>query len=57
MTSISLFESPAETDESTRLVREWVREQGLETALPNAPTITSGTVIAHKNAARLVAAV
>jgi hypothetical protein len=40
MTSISLFESPAEADESTRLVSEWVRAQGLEAALPNAPTIT-----------------
>ena len=57
MTSISLFESLAEADVSTRLVSEWVREQGLEAALPNAPTITSGAVIVHKDAARLAAAV
>jgi hypothetical protein len=35
------LQTTAEADESTRLVREWMREQGLEAALPN-PTITSG---------------
>jgi hypothetical protein len=57
ITSVSLFETAAQADESTPLVSEWVREQGLEAALPNAPTITSGPVIAYKNAARLLAAV
>ena len=57
ITSISLFDNPAEAEESTRLVSEWVREQELGAALPNAPTITSGRIIASKNAAPLVAAV
>ena len=35
-------------DESTRLASSWVREQELETALPNAPKITSGEVVVHK---------
>lgn len=41
MPSVSLFKTSAESDESTRLAREWMRKQGLEAALPN-PTITSG---------------
>jgi len=56
ITSISLFENPPEAEESTRLVSQWVREQGLGAALPNAPTITNGRIIASKNAAPLVAA-
>src|SRR3954453_23542603 len=56
ITSISLFENPPEAEESTRLVSQWVREQGLGAALPNAPTITNGRIIASKNAAPLAAA-
>ena len=48
MTSISLFETSAQADESTRVASEWVREQELEAALPDAPKMTSGPVIAHK---------
>jgi hypothetical protein len=48
MTSIGLFETSAQADESTRVAEGWVREEKLETALPNAPKITSGEVIAHK---------
>jgi hypothetical protein len=50
MTSISLFETSAGANGSTGLVGEWVREQELEGALPNPPTITSGPVIVQKNA-------
>lgn len=56
MTSITIFETSAQADESTRLAGEWVREQELDAALPNPPKVTSGPVIAHKND-RLVAAV
>ena len=48
ITSISLFETSAQADESTRVASEWVREQELEAALPDAPKMTSGPVIAHK---------
>ena len=48
MTSVSLFETPAQADESTNLVVGWVQEEELERALPNAPKITTGEVIAHK---------
>ena len=48
MSSIGLFDTKAHADESTRLASEWVREQKLETALPNPPKITSGEVVVHK---------
>ena len=56
MTSLSLFETSAQADESTRIASTWVREQELESALPNPPKLTSGPVIAHKTE-RVVAAV
>jgi hypothetical protein len=56
VTSISLFETSAQADESTRVAGEWVREQKLESALPHPPKMTSGLVVAHKTG-RLVAVV
>jgi hypothetical protein len=56
MSSISLFETSAQADDSTRFVSEWVREQRLEGALPNPPKVTSGSVVAQKTN-QLVAAV
>ena len=48
MSSITYFDTSAHADESTRLASNWVRKQKLETALPNAPKITSGEVVVHK---------
>ena len=48
MTSIGLFETLDQAQESTRIAEGWVREEKLEGALPNRPLITSGEVIAHK---------
>jgi hypothetical protein len=48
MSSISVFDTPEHADESTRLASNWVREQKLETVLPNPPKITSGEVVLHK---------
>jgi hypothetical protein len=49
MSSIGLFDTSAQSDESTRVAANWVREEKLETALPNPPKITDGEVIVHKN--------
>ncbi len=49
MSSIGLFDNSAQADESTRVAANWVREEKLETALPNPPKITDGEVIVHKN--------
>ena len=48
VSSISFFDTEAHADESTRIASEWVREQKLETALPNPPKITRGEVVVHK---------
>jgi hypothetical protein len=48
MTSIGFFDTAAQADESTRVASSWLREQKLETALPNPPKITSGNVVVHK---------
>jgi hypothetical protein len=48
MSSIGLFDTAAQADESTRLASNWVREQKLEAALPNPPKITSGEVVVQK---------
>jgi hypothetical protein len=49
MSSIGLFDTSAHAGESTRIAASWVREEKLETALPNEPKITDGEVIVHKN--------
>ena len=48
MTSIGVFDNEAQAQESTRVAGSWLREQKLETALPNPPKITSGDVVVHK---------
>ncbi|HEY2939510.1 MAG TPA: hypothetical protein VGJ27_06835 [Gaiellaceae bacterium] len=48
MSSVGIFDNSAQADESTRVTATWVREEKLETALPNPPKITGGEVIVHK---------
>lgn len=48
MTSVGFFDTSAQADESTRVASGWVREEKLETAMPNPPKITSGEVVVHK---------
>ncbi|MEO8289733.1 MAG: hypothetical protein ABI649_01900 [Gaiellaceae bacterium] len=45
MSSVNFFDTSAQADESTRVVAEWLREEKLETLVPNAPKITGGEVI------------
>ena len=47
--SIGLFETREQADESTKLADSWVRDENLQTAFPNPPKITSGKVLAQKN--------
>ena len=49
MSSLGLFETPAQAEESTKVASSWVHDEKLETAFPNPPKITSGKVVAHKN--------
>jgi hypothetical protein len=48
MSSIGIFETSAQGDESTRIAASWVRDEKLEGALPNPPKLTSGEIIAHE---------
>src|SRR5512132_4678517 len=48
MSSIGFFDTSAHADESTRVASTWVREQKLDTVLPNPPKIPSGEVVVHK---------
>jgi hypothetical protein len=45
--SLGLFDTAAQADESNRVAADWIREEKLESALPNAPKVTAGTVLAH----------
>ena len=47
--SLSLFETPEQGMESTKIVATWIRDEKLETMIPNEPKITSGKVVAHSN--------
>lgn len=48
MTSVGLFDTAEQADESTRIAGSWLREHKLETALPNPPKVTSGPVVVNK---------
>ena len=47
MTSVGFFDTAAQAEQSTRIAGSWLREQKLETALPNPPKITGGDVVIH----------
>jgi hypothetical protein len=48
MSSVGLFDTPTQANESTRVASEWVRDEKLERMLPNPPKVTDGEVIVHK---------
>jgi len=45
MSSVNFFDTSAQADESTRVVAEWLRDEKLESLVPNPPKITGGEVI------------
>jgi hypothetical protein len=48
MSSIGLFETSTQANESTRVASEWVRDEKLDGILKNPPKVTDGEVIVHK---------
>jgi hypothetical protein len=54
--SLSLFETPEQGTESTKFVTTWLREEKLDTILPNEPKITSGKIVARSSDRVLAAA-
>jgi len=49
LSSIGLFETSQQADESTKVVAKWITDENFATAIPNAPKITTGKVVAHSN--------
>ena len=47
LSSISLFETSEQAEESSKLVKNWISEENFSKAIPNAPRITSGKVVAQ----------
>lgn len=54
MTTVGIFDTPAHASGSTRIAADWVREEKLESALPNPPKVTEGEIVAHKNSAAVL---
>ena len=44
--SLGLFETPEQGMESTKIVATWIRDEKLDSIIPNEPKITSGHVVA-----------
>jgi hypothetical protein len=49
LSSLGLFETSEQADESTKVVAQWIRDEDFSIAIPNAPKITSGKVVASSN--------
>ena len=49
LSSLGLFETSDQAAESTKVVSKWITDENLASAIPNAPTITSGKVVAHSD--------
>jgi hypothetical protein len=47
--SVGLFKGFPQSDEATKIAAAWVKDEKLESALPNPPKVTSGKVIVHQN--------
>ena len=47
--SLSLFETPEQSKESTKIIATWIRDEKLDTMIPNEPKLTSGKVVAHSD--------
>jgi hypothetical protein len=49
LSSLGLFETSEQADESTKLVSKWITDENFASAIPNTPKITTGKVVAHSN--------
>ena len=45
MSSIGFFDTLAQAEESSRVAADWVRDEKLDTVLPNAPKVTGGEIL------------
>jgi hypothetical protein len=49
ISSLGIFETSAQIDESTKVASTWIRDEKLETTFPNPPKITTGKVLSHRS--------
>jgi hypothetical protein len=49
LSSLGLFETSEQADESGKLVSKWIIDEHFSTVIPSAPKITSGRVVARSN--------
>ena len=49
LSSLGLFETSEQADQSTMLVSKWISDEKFDSAMPNPPKITSGRVVAHSD--------
>ena len=49
VSSLGLFETSEQGDQSTKVFAKWITDENFSAALPNAPKITSGKVVVHSN--------
>jgi hypothetical protein len=47
ISSLGLFETSEQADESTMLVSKWITDEKLDSVIPNPPKVTTGKVVAH----------
>jgi len=48
MSSVGVFETSTQANDSTRVASEWVRDEKLERILQNPPKVTEGEVLVHE---------
>ena len=49
ISSLGIFETSEQVEESTKLAASWISDEKLGAALPNPPKITTGKVLSHQN--------
>jgi len=47
LSSLGLFETSEQAEDSSKLVGKWIDDEHFGSAIPNAPTVTSGKVVAR----------
>jgi hypothetical protein len=47
LTSFSLFETSTQAEESSRVAAKWLKDEHLDAIVPEAPKVTTGTVLVH----------
>ena len=55
LSSLGLFETSEQADQATMLVSKWITDEKFDSAMPNAPKITSGRVVAQSDRVLAVA--